>query len=143
MLDGARNSTEVRHLQSLLIKEAIIIEIPERRLHCFGHILDLGVKYVLFGSDEQVFQTDFGNADDKKTEEFLKWRKLIFDTPSPTHDILPMHDSLPVHYMVHLVMPVHYSRQLGPREQSHQRHIAGSSTSSSRSSTTSSTSVEK
>ena len=69
-------------MYSLLIsrygEEAVLIPSIEGRLHCFGHILNLSVKDMLFESDSEVFEFQSINILDVKTEEveFLKWRKI-------------------------------------------------------------------
>ena len=71
MLDNATNNdTAVESLDSELIWRGIIpvISSEERRLRCFGHILNLVVKELLFGKDETVLETS--------KDEITAWRKL-------------------------------------------------------------------
>jgi hypothetical protein len=83
MLDSASNNdTGVEELYSLLVsrygEEAVLIPSIEGRLRCFGHILNLSAKDMLFGSDSEAFESQSINILDAKTEEaeFLKWRKI-------------------------------------------------------------------
>ena len=83
MMDNASNNdTAMQELQSLLISRygegSVTITSDERRLRCFGHILNLAAKTLLFSADERAFKADINNYPDEKEEEaeLNKWRKL-------------------------------------------------------------------
>jgi hypothetical protein len=72
MLDNATNNdTAVEALQDALISKlgtVPTISAEERRLRCFGHILNLVVKAMLFGTDEARLEMS--------KEDLLIWRKI-------------------------------------------------------------------
>src|SRR5579859_889397 len=71
MLDNATNNdTAVESLDTELIWRGIIpvISSEERRLRCFGHILNLVVKALLFSKDETALETS--------KDKITAWRKL-------------------------------------------------------------------
>ena len=71
ILDNATNNdTAVESIEAELIWRGTIptISAEERRLRCFGHILNLVVKALLFGNEESALETS--------KEEMTTWRKL-------------------------------------------------------------------
>jgi len=76
MLDNAKsNDTCVR---SILAKLRPDLDPKERRLRCFGHIINLAVKAFLFGKDPEAFVAEaeqFGLIQQEE-KELKTWRKL-------------------------------------------------------------------
>src|SRR5579859_1165448 len=81
-LDSAsNNTTAIKELQPLLVNEfgehTGIITASERRLRCFGHLLNLGARKLLFGEDADAFELDNPSpAQQQDIENKLRcWRK--------------------------------------------------------------------
>lgn len=57
----SNNDAAMMELHELLInkygEEMVTIQPAEHRLRCFGHILNLAAKYILFGSDSESFES--------------------------------------------------------------------------------------
>ena len=81
MLDNASNNdTTIKEIYKRLSEKyesAIFLSPDEARLRCFGHVLNLAAKALLFGIDPDAFEHGSGNELDPKAEEaeFLKWRR--------------------------------------------------------------------
>ena len=59
-------------------RKVVCIHHNERRSHCFGHILNLAARDLLFGTDKAAFESDNINMHDDKVEEenFKRWVKM-------------------------------------------------------------------
>jgi hypothetical protein len=78
MIDNAdSNDTCLEHLIREMVPNATDEDIDERRLRCWGHILNLVAKAFLFGTDADAFELeDEANATPERAQEQLKaWRK--------------------------------------------------------------------
>jgi hypothetical protein len=78
MIDNAdSNDTCLEHLIREMVPNATDEDIDERRLRCWGHILNLVAKAFLFGTDADAFELeDEANATAERAQEQLKaWRK--------------------------------------------------------------------
>ena len=76
MLDNvSSNDTCVREI---LAKIRPDLDQKERRLRCFGHIVNLAAKVFLFGNDPQAFEAEMIVADILQQEKkaLASWRKL-------------------------------------------------------------------
>jgi len=82
-LDNATNNdTAVAAMDSVLKNEfgekVNMIKPAERRLRCFGHILNLAARHLLFGEDAEALDVDDDSgekAEEEFSNEFSKWRK--------------------------------------------------------------------
>ena len=93
MLDGvSNNDTGMSELQVLLVERygAAIISISaeERRLHCFGHNLNLGAREAMYGKESEAFEFEGIDPQNEKAEEeeFNLWRKM--DSIGKAHNFI-------------------------------------------------------
>ena len=76
-LDNAgNNDTALEHIGQHLKELDIIFDPIERRLRCFGHVINLVVKSFLWGSDAEVFEAQISTYQDLQHEiaELEAWR---------------------------------------------------------------------
>ena len=74
MLDSATNNdTMIVELYNMLIAnygwKASLISPDDARLRCFGHVLNLAVKALLFGTDTEAFEYNGEGRLDAEAEE--------------------------------------------------------------------------
>jgi hypothetical protein len=79
-LDSASNNTmAMNELQSLLVDEfgecAGVITASERCLRCFGHLLNLSARKLLFGEDADAFELDNLAEQQDMEDKMRSWRK--------------------------------------------------------------------
>ena len=77
-LDNARNNdTALQHIRRYLNERDISFDPVQRRLHCFGHVINLVVKTFLWGSDAEVFEAQIAAYQDlqNEAEELEAWRQ--------------------------------------------------------------------
>ena len=77
-LDNASNNdTALQHISSYLTAINIPFNSIQRRLRCFGHILNLVVKAFLWGEDPATFDSEINTYQElnKEAEELEAWRR--------------------------------------------------------------------
>jgi len=77
-LDNASNNdTALHHIAQHLKDLDITFDPIQRRLRCFGHIINLVVKSFLWGSDAEVFEAQISTYHDlqQETAELEAWRR--------------------------------------------------------------------
>jgi len=75
--NATNNDTALQHIAQYLKELDISFDPLQRRLHCFGHIINLVVKAFLWGSDTEVFEAQISTYHDlqRETEELEAWRR--------------------------------------------------------------------
>ena len=67
-LDNASNNdTALQHIAQHLKEQDISFNPVQRRLRCFGHVINLVVKTFLWGSDAEVFEAQIASYQDLST----------------------------------------------------------------------------
>lgn len=82
MLDNATNNdSTIPEFRQLLMEnydeDTLFLSADDMYLRCFGHIMNIAAKALLFGSNPNSFEHSSPNRPDTKAEEeeFIKWRK--------------------------------------------------------------------
>jgi len=77
-LDNASNNgTAMQHIAQQLSEQGISFNPVERRLRCFGHVINLVVKAFLWETDAEAFQAEITNQQElqQEAEELATWRR--------------------------------------------------------------------
>jgi len=73
----SNNDTALQHIARHLREQDISFDPVQHRLRCFGHVINLLVKTVLWGSDAEVFEAQIASYQDlqHEVEELEAWRR--------------------------------------------------------------------
>jgi len=101
MDSASNNTTAVNELHPLLVSnfgdKGGAIKPSERRLRCFGHLLNLSTNHLLYGEDPDAFESENANADDDKALEEEGFGRQIAQLPGLRKTVTAMTTDVSLH----------------------------------------------